>query len=102
MDWSFRDLFDAAGEHLSGFYTAFSAEGQEQGIAAMLAPVAPYNNSSLLTPLVTVVSVISLLVLSGVALGAFAALLTSLLALYFLLTEVFGYELQLGSLQSSV
>ena len=95
MDWSFRDLFDAVGEHVSGLYSSFSAEGQEQGIAAMLAPVAPYNSSNLLTPLVTVVSVISLLVLSGVALGAFAALLTSL-------TEVFGYELQLGPVQSSV
>jgi len=60
----------------------------------LLEPVAPFNQSPLLLPLVVAGSLISLIVLSGIAIGAFAALFTALLALYLLLSEVFGVSLE--------
>lgn len=50
--------------------------------------------SAWLTPLVAVGSVLSLAVLTGVAVGALATLLVLLLALYYLLTEVFGVAVE--------
>ena len=69
-------------------------ETSERGLMPLLEPVAPFNQSPLLLPLVVAGSLISLIVLSGIAIGAFAALFTALLALYLLLSEVFGVSLE--------
>jgi hypothetical protein len=69
-------------------------ETSERGLLPLLEPVAPFNNSPLLLPLVVAGSLISLIFLSGIAIGAFAALFTALLALYLLLSEVFGVSLE--------
>jgi hypothetical protein len=69
-------------------------ETSERGLMPLLEPVAPFNQSPLLLPLVIAGSLISLIVLSGIAIGAFAALFTALLALYLLLSEVFGVSLE--------
>jgi hypothetical protein len=61
----------------------------------LLEPVAPFNRSPLLLPLVVAGSLLSLMLLSGVAIGAFAALFAALLGLYLLLSEVFGISLEL-------
>jgi hypothetical protein len=71
------------------------AEASEQGLLPLLEPVAPFNRSRLLLPVVVLGSLVSLLFLSGVAFGAFATLLTALLGLYLLMTEVFGVSLEL-------
>ncbi len=94
--WSIDEIIDRMGDQFSSFFDNLSTEGEQTGFSNLLSPVAPYNSSAALTPLVTVAGVISLLLLSGVALGAFATLLTTLLAVYFLLTEVFGYDVQLA------
>jgi hypothetical protein len=70
-------------------------EAREQGLLPLLEPIAPFNRSRLLLPLVIVGSLMSLVFLSGIALGAFAALFAALLALYLLLSEVFGVSLEL-------
>jgi hypothetical protein len=69
-------------------------ETNERGLMPLLEPVAPFNQSPLLLPLVVAGSLISLILLSGIAIGAFAALFTALLALYLLLSEVFGVSLE--------
>ena len=69
-------------------------ETNERGLMPLLEPVAPFNQSPLLLPLVVAGSLISLIFLSGIAIGAFAALFTALLALYLLLSEVFGVSLE--------
>jgi len=69
-------------------------ETNERGLMPLLEPVAPFNKSPLLLPLVVAGSLLSLIFLSGIAIGAFAALFTALLALYLLLTEVFGVSLE--------
>jgi hypothetical protein len=70
-------------------------ETREQGLLALLEPVAPFNRSRLLLPLVVAGSLLSLVFLSGIAIGACAALFTALLGLYLLLSEVFGVSLEL-------
>ncbi len=72
-------------------------ETREYGILPLLEPVAPFNRSRLLLPLVIAGSLVSLVFLSGLALGAFATLFTALVGLYLLLSEVFGVSLELAS-----
>ena len=70
-------------------------ETREGGLLPLLQPVAPFNNSPLLLPLVIAGALVSLIFLSGIAIGAFAALLVALVGLYLLLSEVFGISLEL-------
>ncbi len=72
-------------------------ETREYGLLPLLEPVAPFNRSRLLVPLVIAGSLLSLVFLSGIALGAFAALLAALVGLYLVLTEVFGVSLELNA-----
>ena len=69
-------------------------ETSQHGLMPLLEPVAPFNRSRLLLPLVIAGGLMSLLLLSGVAIGAFATLLSALIALYLLLSEVFGVTLE--------
>ena len=70
-------------------------ESRERGFLALVEPVAPFNRSRLLLPLVIAGSLLSLVFLSGLAIGACAALFTALVGLYLLLSEVFGVSLEL-------
>ena len=91
-----NDVFGNIGEQINGFYQAFNEERSEGGLSALLTPIDPFNRSDLLTPLVSIAGVVTMLLLSGVAVGAMAATLAALLALYFLLTQVFGYEISVA------
>jgi hypothetical protein len=86
----FEYLYDQATQLLENL----RQETTERGLMPLLEPVAPFNQSPLLLPLVVAGSLISLIFLSGIAIGAFAALFTALLALYLLLSEVFGVSLE--------
>jgi len=86
----FEYIYDQARQLLDNLRT----ETNERGLMPLLEPVAPFNQSPLLLPLVVAGSLISLIFLSGIAIGAFAALFTALLALYLLLSEVFGVSLE--------
>jgi hypothetical protein len=70
-------------------------ETRDLGLLPLLEPVAPFNRSRLLLPLVIAGSLLSLVFLSGIAIGACAALFTALVGLYLLLSEVFGVSLEL-------
>jgi hypothetical protein len=74
------------------------AETREYGLLPLLEPVAPFNQSRLLLPLVVAGALMSLVFLSGIAIGAFAALFAALVGLYLLLSEVFGVSLELNAL----
>ncbi len=97
MDWFFADFLESLGEQAEQVFDSLTKDGPEAGLIALISPVDPFNRSALLTPLVTVAGVASVLLFSGVAVGAMVALLSALLALYFLLTEVFGYELSVAA-----
>ena len=74
------------------------SETREYGLLPLLEPVAPFNQSRLLLPLVVAGALMSLIFLSGIAIGAFAALFAALVGLYLLLSEVFGVTLELNAL----
>jgi hypothetical protein len=86
----FEYIYDQARQLLENL----RQETTERGLMPLLEPVAPFNRSPLLLPLVIAGSLISLIFLSGLAIGAFATLFTALLALYLLLSEVFGVSLE--------
>jgi hypothetical protein len=86
----FEYIYDQARELLENI----RQETTERGLMPLLEPVPPFNTSPLLLPLVVAGSLVSLIFLSGIAIGAFAALFTALLALYLLLSEVFGVSLE--------
>jgi len=94
-------FLDEAGRRLDGFWQSFSQVGFSEvsstasEVTALFEPVAPYNASELLTPLVSLAAGVSVLVLAGVSVAALAALLASLIALAFILAEVFGYDVSL-------
>jgi hypothetical protein len=75
------------------FFEKVRQEGAQSGFRDLVSPVDPFNRVDILTPLITIAGVIGMLVLSGVAISAFATTLFALFVLYLLLTEVFGYEL---------
>jgi hypothetical protein len=77
-----------------GVAEAFGLEAREQGVLALLRPIAPFNRPAILAPMVTVGALISFLLLSGVAVTALGALLAALLALYLLLVQVFGISVE--------
>ena len=80
------------------FIDTIREETRANGIMPLLEPVAPFNRSRLLLPLVVAGALMSLVFLSGIAIGAFAALLAALVGLYLLLSEVFGVSLELNAL----
>jgi hypothetical protein len=80
------------------FIDTIREETRTNGIMPLLEPVAPFNRSRLLLPLVVAGALMSLVFLSGIAIGAFAALLAALVGLYLLLSEVFGVSLELNAL----
>lgn len=83
------------GEQLRGVADALWGEVRERGLLPLIQPVAPYNDTGLFQPAVTVGSVLSVVLLSGVAITALGTFLVALIALYLLLVEVFGVSIEL-------
>jgi len=79
-------------------FEAIREETRERGLMPLLEPVAPFNRSRLLLPLVVAGALTSLVFLSGIAIGAFAALFIALIGLYLLLSEVFGVSMEFNPL----
>jgi hypothetical protein len=67
-----------------------------QRVAAFWGPAIPAP--TLLGPLLAVASVVALALLSGLAVGSVATLLVALVALYLLVTEVFGIAIEVNGL----
>jgi hypothetical protein len=62
---------------------------------ALIAPIEPFNRSRVIAPVIAAAGVAGLVVLSGIALSAIITAAAALAAMYFLLTQVFGYEISL-------
>jgi hypothetical protein len=96
MDWNFD--FDGAwtsmNEQMRGLFDALDKEARDGGLASLVTPVDPFNRSSVLTPIVAAAGVVSVVMLSGVAVGAMVTTVAALMAVYYLLTAVFGYEVR--------
>jgi hypothetical protein len=86
------------GEQLRTVADALWGEVRERGLLPLIQPVAPYNQSGFLQPAVTLGSVLGVVLLSGIAIGAMGTLMVALLALYLLLVEVFGVTVELHPL----
>ena len=69
--------------------------GRDVDLLRVLRPVEPYNTVDALAPLVGLAGALLGILLAGVALASMGTLLSSLLALGLLLTEVYGVEFEL-------
>ncbi len=65
-------------------------------IAAFWGPAIP--TPTLLGPLLAIGSVVALALLSGLAVGSVATLIVALIAIYLLITEVFGIAIEVNGL----
>lgn len=68
-------------------------QDEEPGFRALFSPVGPFNRVPFLSPVIAVAGAAAVLVLTGVAAASLVVLSLSLLAVLFLLTQVFGYEI---------
>lgn len=69
-----------------------SFEGEEADMAALFSPVEPYNRWPFLVPVVSFVGAAAVVALAGVAVASLLVMAAALAAVWFLLSEVFGYE----------
>jgi hypothetical protein len=90
--------FEDVRVQVRGVVDAFWGEVKEHGLLPLLEPVAPFNRPGFLSPAVAVGGLLSILLLSGMAITAFGSLLLTLLALYVLLVEVFGFSVEVHAL----
>ncbi|MFN8544026.1 MAG: hypothetical protein U0807_07465 [Candidatus Binatia bacterium] len=79
-------------------WVAFRDEVGTQGLLPMLEPVAPFNRPQFLAPAVAIGGLLSMILLSGLALTALGTFLLALLALWVLLVDVFGVSIELAPL----
>jgi hypothetical protein len=96
MDWD--EILESARDQMRGWYDAFSDESQTGGIVSMLKPVDPYNRSAILTPIVAAAGALGLIVFAGAAVAAMAVAVAAMVAVCYLLTEVFGYDVSLAGM----
>jgi hypothetical protein len=96
MNWSFDDFLGPMSEQIKNLFESISEETREGGFTGLIAPVDPFNRSDLLAPLIGVAGMISVLLLSGLVVGALAVALCGFLAVCFVLAEVFGYEMSVA------
>lgn len=94
MGWSFENLYKSTEDGISSLFSAFRDDSGAGSLSTLVQPVDPYNRSSILTPVVTAAALCGVVIASVVAVTSFSLTMAALLAVYFLLTEVFGYELE--------
>lgn len=99
--------FEALAEQVRAFWarlrselpeSLFSREGATE-LARLTRPVEPFNYSDLLAPVIGLAGLLLGVLLTGVALASLGTLLASMLALGFLLTEVFGVTLEVDGMR---
>jgi hypothetical protein len=95
VTWPFGGSCEQFGAYAGGLWDALRRETRQSGVRALIAPIEPFNRSRVIAPVVAAAGVVGVLVLSGIALGAIVTAATALAAIYFLLTQVFGYEISL-------
>jgi hypothetical protein len=95
MAWSFNGYCEQLGGYAGGLWESLRRETRDGGVRALIAPIDPFNRSRVVAPVIAAAGIATLLVLSGIALGAVVTAAAALAAIYFLLTQVFGYEISL-------
>jgi hypothetical protein len=93
--WPFRSACDQFSSYTEGLWESLRRETRDSGMRALIAPIEPFNRSRVIAPVIAAAGVVGLLVFSGIALSAIATAAAALAAVYFLLTQVFGYEISL-------
>ena len=90
------DLWSAVRDEIApeGIFTRETA----LEIVRLSRPIEPFNQPDFIAPLIGLGGLLLGLVLAGVALSSLGALLTALLALALLLTQVYGIRLELGAI----
>ncbi|HYB98005.1 MAG TPA: hypothetical protein VEC57_02615 [Candidatus Limnocylindrales bacterium] len=88
--------FDAFGATFSWAGGATDDTGRPASLSTLLRPVEPYNRWSFLAPIIGAAGAAAMIALCGVAIAAFAVMMAALALIWFLLSEVFGYELALN------
>jgi hypothetical protein len=93
MRWPFAEACEPFQRVFGDLYEGIRREARDTGVGALVTPVDPFNRSRVLAPVIAAAGVVSVFLLSGVAIGAAVTAVAALLAVYYLLTQVFGYEL---------
>lgn len=86
---------DELGRHLGALAGAFWLDVRERGVAVYMQPVGPYGRG-LVAPLATVAGIFGVVFLAGVAVTAMGTAVLALVALWMLLSQVFGFSLELA------
>ncbi|MDG2303050.1 MAG: hypothetical protein P8R42_00120 [Candidatus Binatia bacterium] len=102
-EFSFEALVEQVNEFWSRLRAQFPKDLMSREAATELVritrPVDPFNYSDLLAPVIGLAGMLLGLILSGVALASLGTLLVSMLALGFLLTEVYGVTLEVDGVR---
>ena len=88
--------WDDIARQVRNLLSAVADEARGDGYLPMLRPIAPFNQPSFLAPVVTLTGLVSMMLLSGVAVTAFGLMRTARLALYLLLGQVFGVSIEIN------
>lgn len=83
----FFTQFSKQKKHFTGWYQSFEQSANTLSQRHIL------QNHALLKPLIFVGAILTTIVSSGIAIGAFFTLIFSLLFIYFVMTKIFGIEL---------
>lgn len=67
-----------------------------EGSLVTFVPSYVSKENTLFSPLISLVALITAILVTGLAIGSFFTLFTSLLVLYFIMTKIFGIDLELG------
>ena len=95
MAWPFSGYCEQFGSDAGGLWESLRRETRDGSMRALVAPIEPFNRSRVIAPVIAAAGVVGLLVFSGIALSAIVTAAAALAAVYFLLTQVFGYEVSL-------
>jgi hypothetical protein len=94
--WPFSAVCEPFESVFGGLYDSLKRETRDSGVRSLVTPVAPFNRSRVLGPVIAAAGVVSIVMLSGIAIGGVVTAAAALLAVYYLLTQVFGYEISLA------
>jgi hypothetical protein len=87
-------LFSILSDQMSAFWAQLRSEAATEGLLPLIRPVPPYDAPGIFSPLSTLATLLGLVVLSGLALGAFGLLFAASLGIYLILTEVLGITIE--------
>ena len=90
--FDFEDALRNFRRNFGGGFTSTSTDGEEPGFATLFAPVDPWNRFPLLAPIISVVGATAVILFTGIAATSLVVMSFALMAVWFLLSEVFGYE----------